>query len=35
MLRGLTFAAECLGIAAIVLAYPVHYSRAEDRKRQP
>lgn len=34
MLRGLTFAAECWGIAAVVLAYPVHVSRAEDRKRR-
>ncbi len=34
MLRGLTFAAGCWGIAAVVLAYPVHYSRAETRNRK-
>lgn len=35
MLALLTFAAECWGIAAVVLAYPVHVTRQENRKRQP
>lgn len=35
MLTLLTFATKYWDIAAVVLAYPVHVTRQENRKRQP
>ena len=32
MIALLELAAECWAIAAVVLAYPIHVSRCEDRK---